>query len=59
MTIHTDGCAYLHHATWADNIYIVAAGRRQMEQMLEELTEAIGELGMTWKEGSTEVLWGT
>ena len=44
------------HAIWADNIFILAANREQLEIMLRELGQAIQDVHLTWKSSSLAYL---
>ena len=44
------------HAIWADNIILFAASRGQLQQMVQELTQAMNSIGHSWKTQSLEYL---
>ena len=49
---------YITHAVFADNIVLFAASRQILQQMVDELTTAMYNLGLEWKSSSLETLAG-
>ena len=46
----------LTHLIWADNIILFAASLQQFREMARELTDALSEIGFSWKPSSLECM---
>ena len=51
------GCLF-NHATWADNIVIIATDVNMLKEMAQQVTDAIYDIKVEWKPNSLEFLEG-
>ena len=53
----TDGLV-LHHLCWADDLYAMAGSIENLIRILTDITNAVEELNMRWKEKSLKIVAG-
>ena len=53
----TDGLV-LHHLCWADDLYAMAGSIEHLIRILTDMTNAVGDLNMRWKEKSLKIVAG-
>eukprot|EP00973_Karenia_brevis_P067357 9369234-Karenia_brevis.AAC.1 len=59
MGFSFDELGLVNHAIWADNLYLFAQSRGELEIMFEMLTKTIYENGLRWKETEMQFIAGT
>ena len=53
----TDGLV-LHHLCWADDLYAMAGSIEHLIRILTDMTNAVEDLNMRWKEKSLKIVAG-
>ena len=53
----TDGLV-LHHLCWADDLYAMAGSTEHLIRILTDMTNAVEDLNMRWKEKSLKIVAG-
>ena len=48
----------LHHLCWADDLYAMAGSIEHLIRILTDMTNAVEDLGMKWKEKSLRIVAG-
>ena len=48
----------LHHLCWADDLYAMAGSIEHLIRILTDMTNAVEELHMKWKEKSLKIVAG-
>ncbi len=50
------GSRVVNHVVWADNIWVLAKTREELEVMVQELTEIVYGAALSWKTDSLKIL---
>ena len=55
--VHEPSVSHLvHHAVWADNVYVISHTAAQLQTQITTLTRTLNDWGMQWKRDSLELL---